>query len=272
MHTGDGIVDIRRWFKNTHFCTHRSGLRFWYREPLGQRLLEIERRKLDAILPNLFGYHLLQIGSMVDDDLLAASRISHRVVVDVADGARLATLGLHGRPDQLPVASDSVDVVVLPHTLEYEADAHQALREVDRVLIPEGHVIILGFNPWSFWGLRRVFRRRREDTYPWCGRFRSLPRIKDWLALLGFDIVMTSGYFFRPPLQHDAIMRRLAFIETAGARWCSMLSGAYLLVAKKRQSTLTPIKPRWRSRRSLIGADIPEPTTRSGSCFDAEEG
>lgn len=264
-------MDIKRWFKNNQFCTSRAGLRRWYGEPLGRRLFEIEQRKLDAILPNLFGYHLLQVGCMVDEDMLGASRISHRIVVDVADGSSVAVICLQGQPDRLPVASDSVDVVVLPHTLEYEADPHQALREVDRILIPEGHVVILGFNPWSFWGLRRLFRRRRYYTYPWCGRFRSLPRIKDWLSLLGFDIVMTSGYFFRPPLRHDTVMRRLAFIETAGARWFSMLSGAYLLVAKKRTSTLTPIKPRWRPRRSLLGADVPEPTTRNGSCFDGDE-
>ncbi len=265
-------MDITRWFKNSRFCTGRAGLRFWYGEPLGRRLLEIEQRKLDAILPNLFGYHLLQVGCMVDEDLLGASRISHRIVVDVIDGKPVAAISMQGQPERLPVASDSVDVVVLPHTLEYEADPHQALREVDRILIPEGHVVILGFNPWSFWGLRRLFRRRRCNTYPWCGRFRSLPRIKDWLSLLGFDIVMTSGYFFRPPIQHDAVMRRLRFIETAGARWFSALSGAYMLVAKKRTSTLTPIKPRWRPRRSLIGAEMPEPTTRNGSCLDGDEG
>ena len=262
---------MKRWFKNSQPCISRNGLRLWYDTPVGNRLLDIERRKLDAILPNLFGYHLLQVGCMVDDDLLGASRISHRIVIDVVEDRPLQCVRLRAYPDRLPIASDSVDVVVLPHTLEFEADPHQALREIDRILIPEGHVVILGFNPWSWWGLRRLFRRRRRDTYPWCGRFRSLPRIKDWLALLGFDIVMTSGYFFRPPLNHDRIMRRLNFIETAGARWLPMLSGAYLLVAKKRVLTLTPIKPRWRPRRSLIGADMPEPTTRSGSCFNGKK-
>lgn len=265
------MVNIKHWFHNAQPCTSRAGLRTWYDGTLGRRLLEIEQRQLDAILPNLFGYHLVQIGCLADTDMVGASRVSHRVILDIIDGRRSATVGVQAEPARLPIASDSVDVVVLPHTLEFEADPHQTLREVDRVLIPEGHVVILGFNPWSFWGLRRLFRRRGRATYPWCGRFRGLTRIKDWLALLGFDVVMTSGYFFRPPLHHEGVMRRLAFIEVAGARWCSMLSGAYILVARKRMLTLTPVKPRWRPRRSLIGADMPEPTTRNGSCFDAED-
>lgn len=253
------IKTLKSRLRKPKVCTDRRRLRTWYAGLLGQWLLESEREQLEAVLPNLFGYHLLQVGCLSDHDLLDSSRILHRVVVDVDADDVTDVFGLFGRPDALPIESDSVDVVLLPHTLEFENDPHQVLREVDRVLVPEGHVVILGFNPWSIWGTWWTMRLRRGGP-PWCGRFRSTLRIQDWLALLGFDTVMSQGYFFRPPFHHAGIMRRLDFMERLGKRWWPIFGGAYLLVAKKRVATLTPIKPRWRPRRSLVAADLARPT------------
>ena len=230
----------------------RNELRAWYLHGAGSLLLEAELAQMDEVLQNLFGYHLLQIGRPHDKDLLASSRISHRIVLDddIERGDCSATL-LRSALDELPIASDSIDVVVLPHTLEFEPDPHRILREVERVLIAEGHVVLLGLNPWSLWGVVR-WMRARQGSPPWCGRFRGLIRVKDWLALLGFDIIVTHQYFFRPPLQSAGLMRKLMFMEKMGARLWPRLSGAYLVVAKKRVTTMTPIKPRWKPRRSLI--------------------
>ena len=229
----------------------------WYRLNLGRALLETEVTRLNGILSNLFGYHLVQVGQIGDADLLAGSRITHHMVLG-GDGESSGRVCLYARADALPLASDSTDVIVLPHTLEFEADPHQVLREVERVLIPEGHVVILGFNPWSLWGLWRLFLRRGAYP-PWCGNFRGLTRIKDWLALLGFDTIEEHGYFFRPPLQNARIMQKLHFMEGAGARGWPALAGCYLLVARKRVATLTPIKPSWRRSR-LVSAGAVEPT------------
>lgn len=229
----------------------------WHSLDLGQTLLGTETARLSAILSNLFGYHLLQVGRLGDADLLAGSRITHRVVVGAEAGSE-AGIGLYARADALPLASDSTDVVVLPHTLEFETDPHQVLRETERVLIPEGHVVILGFNPWSLWGLWRLFLRRGAYP-PWCGNFRGLTRIKDWLALLGFDTIEEHGYFFRPPLQNVRVMQKLNFMENLGARWWPGLAGCYVLLARKRVATLTPIKPSWRRSR-LVTAGAVEPT------------
>jgi len=151
--------------------------------------------------------------------------------------------------------------VVLPHTLEFERDPHEVLREVDRILIPEGHVVVLGFNPWSLWGMWRLLRCRSGKA-PWCGDFLSLLRIKDWMALLGFDVVLVRRYFYRPPLQRVGIMKKLSFMERLGSKLWPHLSGAYLLVAQKRVATLTPIKPRWSPRRRLMGS-LARPSARS---------
>jgi SAM-dependent methyltransferase len=243
----------------------RQQLRDWYASPLGRSLLGFEREELDKVLPGLFGFYLVQVGAAMDEYLLGCSRIRLHIVMD--DHRRVAEacapgqlLGVYAHGATLPVQSDSVDVVVLPHTLEFEAAPHDTLREVERILVAEGHVVILGFNPWSLWGLWRLFRWNRRSHPPWHGVFRGTLRIKDWLALLGFDLLLSRSYFFRPPLHHAGMMRRLLWLERLGARLWPYLGGGYIIVARKRVVTLTPIKPRWRPRRSVL-ADVAKPTT-----------
>jgi SAM-dependent methyltransferase len=230
----------------------RRGLRLWYQTRLGGELLDAERQVLDQVLPNLFGYHLLQVG-LPQVKLAESSRVSHCMMMDhtppAAPAAGVPLHCLYGEAQALPLASDSLDVLVLPHTLELEDNPHQVLREADRALVPEGHVVIVGFNPWSLWGLWRLAAGWRQRT-PWCGHFYSLTKLKDWLALLGFDAVHAESLFFRPPVQHAGIMRRLGFLERAGRRWWPILGGSYVLVARKRVATLTPIRPRWRASQA----------------------
>lgn len=262
---------MKRLFHRYH-CADRPAARRafwpWYRQPLGQALLEAESALLDQILGQLFGYHLLQLGRFADRDLLHASRIKHRMVLcDDHDRARAPGLGtaepLVAPCAQLPIMSDSLDVVLMPHTLAYAAHPHQVLREVERVLIPEGHVIILGFNPWSLWGLWRLALGWRQQV-PWSSHFFSVTRIKDWLALLGFDTIAQHNYFYRPPYGGAHTLKRLGFLEKLGGRWWPRLGGGYLLVARKRVTTLTPIRPRWRASRKLLVGGLTEPTTRQG--------
>ena len=250
-------------YRCTDTIEARRQLRQWYCSRLGEKLQQREQGLLSQVLPNLFGYHLLQLGRPMEADLLSTSRIPHRMVMkDVFPLPHTAGEETFlGESDILPIATDSLDVILLPHTLEYVDRPHEVLREAERTLIPEGHLVILGFSPWSLFGLRRLFAGWRNIS-PWCGHFYSTLRLRDWLALLGFDTVLVRHYFFRPPLQNDGIMRRLSFLERAGERYWPLLGGGYLLVAKKRIATLTPIKPRWRSRRSLATVGTVEPTAR----------
>ncbi len=247
----------------------RTQLRAWFASPPGQRLLLAEMEQMGRVLPNLFGYHLLQVGSLGDVDMLSASRVRNRLLLDVDGDSRASGVAASIRAcaDALPVASDSVDVVVLPHLLEFDANPHEALREVERVLVPEGHLVISGFNPWSFMGLWRLAASRKRGA-PWNGRFLSLTRLKDWLALLGFDIVDTETYLFCPPFSNDSVVEKLQLLDTLGKRLWPYLGGAYVVVARKRVVTLTPIKPDWRPERKLVAAGWAEPTTRSryGRC------
>ncbi len=253
-------------------CTDSSEahaqLSCWYQQPLGKMVHQREHELITQLLPGLFGYHLLQLGETLGTGHLVASRISHRMVMldelnaspdtaDKIDGLEY----LQGHAAQLPLASDSLDVVLMSHLLEFSRDPHQVLREIERVLIPEGHLVLLCFNPWSLFGLRRLLQGWRDEA-PWSGHFYTPLRLKDWLSLLGFDTVLLRHYFHRPPLQHPSTMSYLRRMETLGQRFWSPLGGGYMLVAKKRVATMTPIKPRWRTARSLINVGLAEPSAR----------
>ncbi|CAK0777484.1 Methyltransf_11 domain-containing protein [Gammaproteobacteria bacterium] len=219
-------------------------LREWYRQIPGRLVLQAERGQLDALLPSLPGNRIVQIGCLGESALLACSQIPHRIVVDPGVNASDVGPDLYACADALPFDTESLDVLVLPHTLEFEGDPHGVLREVNRVLAPEGHLVIIGFNPWGLWGLWRMFWKRRGEP-PWCGCFLGLSRLYDWLSLLDFREVHTRYFFFRPPLQREALMRTLTFLEVPGGRWWLPISGLYLVVAQKRVATMTPIRLRW---------------------------
>lgn len=243
--------------ENTAFdrtCSVRRRLREWFATAPGRSLMQSEQRAIAQILPNLFGYHLIQIGRPDDTDLLGSSRINHRAIIDIDPGAAAggdcAAVCL---AEAMPLAADSTDVLLLPHVLEFVSDPHQVLREIERVLIGEGHAVITIFNPWSLWGLWRLLLAWREEP-PWCGHFLSLARLKDWLNLLGFEITLVECLFFRPPLRSERLLAQLAFLEKLG-HWCWPMFGAvHVVVAKKRVIPLTPARELWRDRRRLIAA------------------
>ncbi len=206
-------------------------------------------------LEDVFGFDLLQIGHWGQDRfLLGAARTQHATVV--AEGA-CAGVSLNAQFSALPFAADSIDAVLLPHTLELVDDPYAVLREAERILRPEGSLMICGFNPWSGWGLRRTLARTLDGAVfpPDIQRMISELRLKDWMALLGLDVDKVTGYLglipwvgpSAPPQRHVARP--------------SIMSGAYLLKAHKRAHTLTMVRPKWRTRpRVRVGAA--EPTTR----------
>ncbi|MEJ1297729.1 MAG: methyltransferase domain-containing protein [Candidatus Sedimenticola sp. (ex Thyasira tokunagai)] len=240
-------------------------LKQWQKSPLGVELLAQEKCALEQLLPALFGYYLLHIGRT--DGLGDTPSCSHiRTVVNLSLDSAGSTncCGVMGDAENLPFASDSIDAVLLSHTIDFSPDPHRLLREVERVLIPEGKLIILGFNSLSLWGVWRLFHLRRRHV-PWCGRFISLPRLDDWLSLLGFEVQQVKRMMFTPPLQQGGIIRRLAMVEQLGGRYWPMLPGAYAVQAVKRVSTLTPIEPAWKLRSRVLGGGVIEPTTRTSS-------
>ena len=242
--------------------TCRLDLHGWISRGPGMLLAEAERARMDEILPDLFGYHLVQVGRLGDIDLLSQSRILHKGIVDIDRVPAPAPYPFaYGTASTLPVESDSVDVIVLPHVLEFDEDPHAALREAFRVLVPEGHLLILGFNPRSPMGMWRPFRKRR-GVAPWNGQFFGVSRIKDWLALLDFDVTQVQPCFVRPSFGNERWLRTLDAICRLGNLTAPVLSTAYLIAARKRVTRVMPIKTRWRPKPRLVGVGLAEPSAR----------
>jgi SAM-dependent methyltransferase len=229
----------------------------WLHSPPGRYLLAWEQAQVDRTVSDLFGFHALQLG-LGPLDALRANRMPHRwlasdsllpsprIELPPADAA-LSTLpsgdaiALHCEFDALPFPSQSLDLVVLPHALEMARDPHDTLREVERVLLPEGRVVIIGLNPTSLWGLRQsVGRLRRriglgERLYlPRSGDFIGYWRARDWLRLLGFEVERARFGCWRPPVNSALWLERLGWMDRWGERWWPVFGAVYFLVAVKR--------------------------------------
>jgi SAM-dependent methyltransferase len=182
----------------------------------------------------VFGFRAVQVG-LPEVDFLRQNRIPFRFTLALEPGA-----GLAADPLQLPLASQSVDLVVLPHVLEFHPHPHEVLREVERVLMPEGHVVISGFNTASLWRMRQIFSFDKNS--PWDAKFIGLLRLREWLRLLGFEL--NGGMFgcYAPPFRQNRWLERFAFMEIAG--------GIYVVRAVKRVQGMRVVTPAWRRERA----------------------
>ena len=229
----------------------QRGLSEWFATPLGAHVLDFEQRYFDHELADVFGYNALQLG-LPEYDFLRANRIAFRT--RTAPGGQAAFLS---DPCALPLHTGVVDLVVLPHVLEFSSNPHQVLREVSRILMAEGHLVVSGFNPWSLWGARRI--GASNGAYPWCGQFINLPRLKDWMALLGFEVSGGRMGCYAPPVSSEKWRQRFTFMEQAGDRWWPFAGGVYFLHAIKRVHGMRVITPKWRVRAEKRKAFAPVP-------------
>jgi len=226
----------------------------------GKYMLDWEQRQLDQAVVDIFGYHALQLG-LPQLDGLRENRMPLRCIAlesGPGDGTVARPRALFGRPapapaggadplggrreaalvarfDELPFASQSIDLLVLPHVLEFAQEPHRVLREADRVLVPEGQIVITGFNPASLWGARHwVGRTGVRPFLPASSQMIALSRLKDWLKLLSFDVNRGRFGCYAPPVRSDAWIARWSFLEKAGDRWWPVLGSVYALTAVKR--------------------------------------
>jgi SAM-dependent methyltransferase len=230
----------------------------WLATPLGRRCLSTEQRLVRRTLDCVFGEQLLQVGSWgARDQFVRYARTQRTAVLDEPGEATSADIV--SSLDRLAIAADTIDAIVLPHTLERTESPHAVLREAARVLRPDGCLLALGFAPTGFWGLRHLLAR---GGYPQGSRHLIREgRLRDWLELLSFEVEPAQGYCHTLPLEK---VRRTGSVprERWARRWLPLLAGAYLIVARKRIVHLTPIRPAFRRPRLRAVGSLVEPSTR----------
>jgi SAM-dependent methyltransferase len=237
----------------------------WLGSFLGHSVLAAEKKILPSLLTQHYSNQLLLIGTPRQQTLLTTDTIPTRILLSPLFNkhSQLAIHNIESDLDELPIASGSVDLVLLPHTLEYLDNPRQLFAESCRIVKPEGHIIVCGFNPYSMWGLRKWCSKR--DKIPWSGNFIPPGNIKKWLNLADFKIKQLTRTLYRPPIGYEKIYTHLKFMEWFGPKCYSPFAGIYILIAQAKVIPLTPIKLSWKQKISdvrLPAMGIPRPTIR----------
>lgn len=221
----------------------------WSQFKNGRWVSESIQVRLDEWYPKLFGYHMLKLGGLSCELSSAQSNIQHQVHLDIQNSLH----NIIADPTTLPFAQHSFDVALLAHQLDYSADPHRILREVDRTMMDDGYLIITGFNPFSFIGLSSLMPWRKAHL-PWSGRMFTPNRVKDWLSLLNYQIIECECYAQFPMQTYRTLW---AWVEGGLGRWASSVGCVYFIVARKRTFPLKPIPPHRPLKRRLapIGAN-----------------
>lgn len=243
----------------------------WLKTPPGQYVLDWERKRFDEAVADIFGYHALQLG-LPELPGLQNNRIPHRWLATHTHKTPL--VGDSGSFDPvsstlvadfaaLPFSENSLDLLLLPHALELSPDPHTTLREVERVLVPEGRVVISGLNPLSLWGLRQSRGRLLhhlglgENYLPEVGDAIGYWRLRDWLRLLSFEVELVQFGCYRPAVHSAAWLERLRWMDRVGERYWPILGSIYFVVAVKRVRGMRLLGPSWKVPKVLANAPVP---------------
>ncbi|MDR1662019.1 MAG: class I SAM-dependent methyltransferase [Azoarcus sp.] len=218
----------------------------WLQTPLGGYFAAWEQARLDAMLADIFGYNALQLG-LADVDLLRANRMPLHICAARTPPSGGTSAKVLVDETALPFASTSLDLALLAHVLEFSASPHHVLREVERVLVAEGSVVICGFNPYSLWGWRRR-RARGRGQWPWRGQYLSAQRVRDWLILLGFEIQSSQFGCYAPPVSRPEWLGRWRRLDCVGQRWWPVCGAVWIMHGVKRVAGARLIQPNWREK------------------------
>ncbi|MDR0563908.1 MAG: class I SAM-dependent methyltransferase [Azoarcus sp.] len=219
----------------------------WLKTPLGQYLIAWEQARLDTLLANIFGYNALQIG-LAETDLLRSNRMPLHLCAGEVPARNAAApptslIDVPCNPAALPFASASLDLAVLAHVLEFSDTPHQLLREAERVLVADGNIIVCGFNPYSLWG-----RRRKQEAWPWNGKYYSAAKVRDWLTVLGFEVQSCQYGGYVPAVESSEWLARWKWLDRVGRRCWPICGAAWILHGIKRVHGMRLIQPKWREK------------------------
>lgn len=235
----------------------------WFQSPLGQYLSEQLESRLAPVLTTSFGYYAVQIGEAgLSDEIIQNCRIKSVFRMGPQHLASDQQQDAYIDSSSLPVASDSIDLVILMNTLSQAKDPHAILREVNRVLIPDGKLIIIDFNPVSLWGIRHLLQSWLDDA-PWAGHYYTAGRLKDWANLLGFEQLhhFKCGYVL--PFNYEKLISGSRIYSKFSERWLKFSAALNVLIFEKKTIPLTPMRKRW-VKRQILAPTIVRPTVGRG--------
>ncbi len=241
----------------------------WCRTDLGKALIAAEQAALARFLPALRGDIAVQYSYAGASSLLESCNIEHKIFLLASEDSKtddISAKSIEGLQQlyidagsTLPFLSSSVDLCLLPHMIEYSENPHQLLRESKDILVSGGYLVILGFNPYSLWGVRKLFSK---EVSPWNGHNTSVYKVRDWLSLLDFNVSGGMMLCYSPPIRNQQIRNKFSFMEKAGDRWWPLLGGVYLLIAKKRDVGMTVIDLGAKVRKRAF-LNVAEPVAKS---------
>lgn len=237
------MINKKHNLKSEHYISTEMMLRqmdLWYRTPLGICLLETERTMLAPYWKSCFGQYVLQIGGPGEFLLPPLNPPFYFLRLTPERMPIFKGMSVRGSLDELPFLPESLEIILLPHVLEFVADPQKILAQSYQALMPGGRLLIFGFNPCSLWGLFKA--GSHLNGFPWCGNFRSLSQLKKWLVEQNFLIEQARTLFFRPPCQQRKNLKRLALFETLGTVLWKKCGGVNVLIAKKQVIPLTLIQ------------------------------
>nr|WP_136251910.1 methyltransferase domain-containing protein [Ningiella ruwaisensis] len=210
---------------------------------------------LKPILERVFGYYFVKLGNLSSQINTKACPIRDQfcfaqTIIEQAN--------VKSESCKLPLQNNSVDAFLLAAELDFAQDPHQIIREIDRAITANGHVIIAGFNPFSLAGVMKYLPINRNNLLHE-GRFFTAARIKDWLQLLDFEIIQQEQVVYSALFMRKRLNQR-SRIQKWCKRYLPWFSGMYVIVARKREVPLSPIKPKWKLNpkfsSSAAGASI----------------
>ncbi|MDD1610089.1 MAG: class I SAM-dependent methyltransferase [Methylococcaceae bacterium] len=232
----------------------RNFLFSWYQTPRGKLLQQLEADYLRRSITVSCQQIVLQIGGLGwENEFIDCTLYQNYTVLDAKKLGYEATRKIQAKAHHLPLQSDSVDMVILPHLLEFDAHRFQTMREVERVLKPEGLLVVLNFNPWSLW-VRYQYLWDKKMADSWSGHFMSRARILDWLKLLNFEVTSSSEFGL------DSIHSKQGKFITQSH---SFFATAYAIKAIKRRYQLIPLTPVKNEHHSLVLANTLNSSIRS---------
>lgn len=231
------------------YSARHDSFESWFQTPLGQALLADQKACVEHHTRTLSGARQLQVGVSHRLRLATATDFAQRILTTptwnsvIPDGVAVCDA------DELPFPGDSMDLVILHHTADFSPHPHQALREASRVLRGEGAMLLIGFNPFSLWGLRKLMSRHGGG--PWGGRFMMKRRMEDWLRLLDFTVETTGSSFFQVPFQRAVLNDRNGIVERVCGNGFLPVGAYYCILAKKRVYSRIPRKPVWQGKKVI---------------------